>query len=128
MKREKYFYYCKIGSKTYFPKYFEYSNYDFVTMYGIIQKGQIVVFDIPLENNKNFQIISFYISYINFNEEILTSLGWYSHIPPIPNGFYSSGNFIIKFKENRFHIFKYSEKLEKEFEKQYRSQLIDEKK
>ena len=128
MQREKYFYYCKLGNKTYFPKYFEYSNYDFVTMYGLILKGRIVMFDIPLDKDLNFQILSIYISYMDYNDEILTSLGWFSHIPPINEGYYSSENYIIKFNENRFHIYKYTEELEKIFEIKYCNQLIKEKK
>lgn len=43
LPREQYFYFCKIGNKTFYPKYDYYSGYDFITMYGIIYKGRIVI-------------------------------------------------------------------------------------
>ena len=61
--KENYFYYCKIGNKTILPKYYEYPNYDVMSLYGIIQKGRIAIFDIPLEKINKTQIIMFYISY-----------------------------------------------------------------
>lgn len=51
LPRENYFYYCKIKDKTYFPKYIKYEDYDFLTMYGNIEFGRIIVFDIPFEKD-----------------------------------------------------------------------------
>ena len=62
MPREQYFFFCKLGNKTHFPKYYHYLGYDFKNMYGIIEKGRIVTFDIPLEDIDR-QILQFYISY-----------------------------------------------------------------
>ena len=93
MPREKYFYYCKCGNKTFYPRYYDYSGYDFYTMYGLIQKGRIVKFDIPIQQT-NEQIIQFYISYSRNNIEIFPSFGAYTHITAIKDGFYSQGNYI----------------------------------
>ena len=41
----------KIKDKTYFPKYIKYEDYDFLTMYGNIEFGRIIVFDIPFEKD-----------------------------------------------------------------------------
>ena len=56
LPREKYYFFCKYENKKFFPTFFEYSNYDFITMYGIVEKGRIITFDIFLES------ISIYIS------------------------------------------------------------------
>ena len=62
MPKETYFFHCKVGNKTFFPKYKHYSGYDYYTMYGLIEKGRIVIFDILIQNIKE-QIIQFFISY-----------------------------------------------------------------
>ena len=124
LNKEKFFYYCKFNNQIIYANYFYYcSNYDFVTMYGIIEKGRIVVFDIPLGTIKSTQIIEFYISYMNKSIEIFPSLGRYSHIPTINNGYYISENIILKYINRRFVIFKYQKELEIEFEKLYCLQL-----
>ena len=117
--RETYYYYANLGNKTYYPKYYDYQSYDFNTMYGIIQKGRIIIFDIPLELYDNITNLTFYISSKNFNENITTSLGLYSHISSGINGYYSYENYIITYNEDCFNIFKYSKNLEKKFEKDY---------
>ena len=106
--REKYYYYCKLGNKIFYPKYIEYPNFDVITMYGINQKGRILIFDIPFEKDIDNQTFKFYISFKNYNEEIYTSLGWYSHIPPLDNGYYMNENSIIKYIQNRLTIYKYN--------------------
>jgi len=116
---ENYFYYCKIGDNTFYPKYYEYSNYDSISIYGTIRKGRIVVFEIPLNQKNQTQILKFFISCFQFNEEILTSLGCFSHIPPISGGYYISENYIIKFIENRFVIYQYRINLHNIFEINY---------
>ena len=120
---EKYTYFCKLNDEIYYPKYVKYSNYDFVTMYGIIQKGRIIVFDIPLIKNSNPQTFKFYISYMNFNIEIFPNLGYFSHIPPLNNSYYVSDNFIIKHIDKRLMLFLYKKKLEIYSEKIYSSEL-----
>ena len=104
MPREKYFYFCKKGNKTFLPKYYHYPGYDFRNMYGIIEKGRIVTFDIPLEHI-DMQIFQFYISYNHIVFEIFPSLGWFTHIPPINNGYYISENYIAKIVNKSLTIF-----------------------
>ena len=124
LPREKYCYFCKLRSRTYFPKYIKYSGYDFITMYGIIEKGRIVSFDIPLQKiYTKPEIIHFYISYMGSSVEIFPTLGLFSHIPPISNGYYIAENFIIKYIYKRLMIFQYKESLEIESEKLYSSEL-----
>ena len=124
LPREKYYYYCKLGDRIYFPKYIKYSDYDFITMYGIIEKGRIVSFDIPLRKiYTKPEIIHFYISYLDSRIEIFPTLGFFSHIPPISNGYYIADNFIIKYIYKRLMIFQYKESLEIESEKLYSSEL-----
>ena len=122
MPREKYFYFCEFENKTFFPKYYDYSGYDFSTMYGIIEKGRIVSFDIPLKNY-NIQIFHFYISYNGIIIEIFPSLGWFTHIPDIKNGYYISGNYIIKYINKSLTVFSNDRKLVRLFEKQFCKQL-----
>ena len=122
MPREKYFYFCKFGNKTFFPQFYHYSGYDFSTIYGIIEEGRIVSFDIPLENI-NIQIFHFYISYDDKIIEIFPSLGWFTHIPSIKNGYYISNHYIAKYINKRLTIFINNKKLGKLFEKQYDEQL-----
>ena len=126
--REKYYFYCKLGNKIFYPKYIEYPNYDVTTMYGINQKGRIIIFDIPFEKDIDNQTFNFYISCMNYNEEIFTSLGWYSHIPPLDNGYYMNENSIIKFIENRLTIYKYNINLHNISESLYRLELAKRKK
>ena len=123
MPRETYYYYAILGNKSFFPKYMDYSSYDFVTMYGIIQKGRIIIFDIPLELYDNNTNLSFYISSKNINEKIMTSLGWYAHISSGINGYYSYENYIIKYNENEMNIFKFDNNLANKFERDYCYQL-----
>ena len=122
MPREKYFYFCKFGNKTFFPKVYEYSGYDFITMYGIIEKGRIVMFEIPLEKNK-IQVFQFYISYNNIIIEIFPSLGWLTHIPNIKDGYYISENYIAKYINKILTIFINKKKTSKLFEQKYCKQL-----
>ena len=122
MPREKYFYFCKFGNKTFFPLVYKYSNYDFITMYGIIEKGRIVMFDIPLEK-KNIQIFHFYISYNNMIIEIFPSLGWFTHISNIEDGYYISDNYIVKYINSTLIIFINNKKTSKLFEQKYCRQL-----
>ena len=122
MPREKYFYFCKFENKIFFPKYYNYSGYDLSTVYGTIEKGRIVTFDIPLKNF-NIEISHFYISYNDIIIEIFPSLGWFSHIPSIVAGYYISDNYIAKCINKRLTIFRNEEKIAKLFEKHFCEQL-----
>ena len=122
MPRENFFYFCKIGNETYYPKYSYYSSYDFITLYGIVEKGRIITFDIPLKYI-DIQIFNFYISYNDFIIEIFPSLGWFTHIPPIKNGYYISSKYIVKYIYKRITVYKYKDNLIKLFEEKYLKEL-----
>ena len=128
LPKENYNFFYKIENKIYSPKYIENSNYDFITMYGVIEKGRIISFEIPIEKKNESHILYLYIAYLHKNIEIFPSLGKFSHIPPISNGYYVSENYIIKFIEKRIFIFNYSKKLENKLEKQYCYELQKKKK
>ena len=118
MQRETYFFYCKIGNKTFFPTYKIYSGYDYYTMYGLIEKGRIVIFDILIQHIDE-QIIQFFISYKDNNVEIFPSLGDFINIPNVKDGYYESEKFLIKIIKRRFYIYRYNKILGILFEKQY---------
>ena len=79
LPREKYFYFCEIGNRTFYPKLENYKIHDFNSLYGIVEKGKLLVFDIPLEN-KEEQTVNVYISYMNIHHEIFTTQGYFTHI------------------------------------------------
>ena len=128
LPREKYNYFFRLDNKTIYPKYLENSLYDFYTMYGLAQKGRTIFFEIPLELKNECQILYFYISYKDINIEIFPSLGLFSHIPPLSNGYFVAENFIIKYVDKRLNVFQYSQLLEKKFENQYCRELNQNKK
>lgn len=127
LPKGNYQYYCNFGNNTYFPKYIENQNYDFYTMFGLTQKGRTIIFEIPLEIDEE-QILYTFISYKNISSEIFTSLGLYSHIPPISNGYFVNGNYIIKYNGNRIVVDRYNIEKEKNLEKQYCNELTKYKK
>ena len=118
MPKEKFFFYCIIGNKTFFPTYKHDSRYDYYNMYGLIEKGRVLVFDILIQNLKE-QIIQFFISYNGNNVEIFPSLGDFIHIPNVKDGYYSTEKFLIKTIKRRLYIYRYNKILEKSFEMQY---------
>lgn len=118
LNRNNYFFFCKLDEKIFYPEYYYYSIYDFVTMYGLNDKGRIVVFNIPLEY-KNFQVLKFFLSYNGSEVEIFPSLGWFSRIPNIKDGYYNSGRYIIKSTNGRLNINQYNENLKEIFEEKY---------
>ena len=120
LPKETYSFLCKIGKESFYPTYELNSNYDFITMYGVIEKGRIIKFNIPIDSQN---IIKFYISYDGLKIEIFTSLGYFTHIPPVNSGYYISENYILKYIDNRIHIFLHNKKLEIEFEKNFCDQL-----
>ena len=128
LPRENYFYFCRIGNKKFFPMYFSNSNYDFITMYGTSQNGRIVTFEIPLEISMDKKVLYFYISYMNKNAEILTSLDSFANVTTLYNRYYASENYIIKFIANRFTVYIYNQKLENKFEKLFCYELYKAKK
>ena len=128
MKKENYFYFCKIGNKTIFPKYVENSNDNFFTLYGLTEKGRIIIFEIPIKLSNETLILYFYLSYLNNNIEIFPSLGFFTHIPDINNGYYIIDKYIIKYIEKHLLIFKYYKKLEISSEKLYSYELKKAKK
>ena len=123
--KEKYDYYCLFENKIYYPTYREYHNQDFNSLFGIIDKSRIVIFDIPLKYIDN-QTFYFYIHYMNCFCEIFPSFGKFTHIPTVPDGYYISGNHIFKIIEKRIITFHYNERLENKFEEQYCNELIKE--
>ena len=122
LKSNTFFYFCRLGKKIYYPKYFHYSNYDLVTIYGNMNKGRMVVFNIPLEK-MNCQVLEFFLSYNGQIIEIFPSLGWFVPIPNINDGYYISLGNIIKYIDGRLHIYQNNETLKESFEKQYCEQL-----
>ena len=123
LPRENYYYFCKIGNKMYFPKYIENPNTNFFTMYGLIEKGRTILFEIPLKLSLISQIIYFYISYLNIIIEIFPVLGIFSHIPNINHGYYISDFYIIKYFNRRLIVFLNNKTLQIKFENQYGSEL-----
>ena len=123
LPRENYSYFIKLGNKIFSPKFFENPNYDFFTLEGLTQKGRTIVFEIPLGTINLPQTLYFYISYMDNEKEVFTSLGRFSHIPPISNGYYTSDKYIIKYMENRLTLFEYNRNLELEFEYSFCKEL-----
>ena len=122
LKIDKYYYFCKLGDKIFYPKYYYYSIYDLITMYGNLEKGRMIVFDLTLEN-KSYQELQFFLSYDGNEIEIFPSLGWYSHMTNIYNSYYNSGNYIVKYNKTRISIYKYNETIKELFEMKYSREL-----
>ena len=91
-------------------------------MFGLIDKGRLIIFDIPLEKIKQITI-KFFISFMDKSIEIFPSLGYFCHIPALESGYYATKNYIIKQIQKRIVIYKYDENLEKDFTNQYNIQL-----
>ena len=119
---ETYSYFCKIGSKIIYPKYYDYSGYDTLTMYGKIYKGKIVIFDILIKNS-NFLKINFFLTYKGIVSEIFPSLGWFTHIPNLKEGYYHYEDYIVKIVNNRINIYNYNNTLEQLYENKFCEQL-----
>ena len=121
MPKDKYFYYCEFENKKIYSNYYCSSNYDFKSMYGIIEKGRVVTLDI-LINKKEIQNLHFFISYMGNNIEIFPSFSSYTHIPPLINSYYVTKNYIIKNSINLV-IYKYDKNSEILLENQYCNEL-----
>lgn len=123
MPREHYYYFSLLGGKIYFPRYNYYSGYDFETMYGIIEKGRVIIFSIPLENCEE-QDLRFYLSYMGNIVEIFPSTGIFTHLPPVINSYYVSKNYILTKADNTvLYAYKYNKYLEEVFEEKYSNKL-----
>ena len=118
LQREKYYYFCIIGNKTYFPKYKDLDYYNLRVMSSTAIKGRIIIFDINLENNLDNNI-KFYLSYMNNSLEIFPSLGYFSHLPPINNSYYAYQKFIVSYKDKRLYIYNNSDLLKEILEDKY---------
>ena len=68
-----------MGGRIFYPKVENFSSNDFNTLFGLIETGKIIIFDIPLTNLDNI-VISFNISFKNETYEILTSQGYFTNI------------------------------------------------
>ena len=128
MFRENYFYFCRIANKTIFPKYIENSNYNLRALYGLIEKGRIIIFEIPIEFLHEPLILYFYLSYLDNNIEIYPYLGSIFPIPNINNGYCVKDKYIIKYNERHLFIYQFNQKLENYFEELYFYQLKELKK
>ena len=128
LPRDNYFYFCNVGNETFLPKYIENQNYNFITLYGLIEKGRLISFEIPIRNYIISKFLNFYISYLGLNIEIFPSFGEFSHLPNINNGYYLSNDYILKILNKRLIIFKYDINLKNNFEKEYYNELENLKK
>ncbi len=120
--KEPYNYFCKIGTKIYYPKVVNYSNNDLITLFGIFERGKILIFDIDIEQLE-IQIIYMFISFFNESYEIFTKPGYLTHLPNIQDGYLISENYIIKMIDKRITLFQYSRNNLNYFEKLYCEQL-----
>ena len=127
LPRDKFYYFCKIGNKIFYPKYSYYSGFDFVTMFGLIYKGRLISFDITLDIIYE-ENLYFYLSYMGNVFEIYTSFSLKSHIPPLEKSYYVDEKYIIKNNKKSISIYKYDHNLVKDFELEYCIELKANKK
>lgn len=127
MTRESYFYFCSLGNKIFYPKYYLNSKLDFINMYGLITKGRIVIFDINLEKDDE-QDLHFFLSYMGKNIEILTSFHHLPNIPTLNNSYYIKEKYIIKHNNGKLSIYLKSSNLIQSFEHDYCIELKKEQK
>ena len=121
-QKEKYFYFCLIGNKTYVAKIEDYPNNDLNCLFGVVERGKIIIFDIDLEIVEK-QVIHIYISYLEQNYEILTTQGYFSHLPSISDGYLIIENYILKIIDYKFTLYQYNEGLVNNFEQEYCERL-----
>ena len=122
LQRDRYYYFCKIGTKKFFPKYINNNIFDFITLYGIIIKGRIIIFDIPIEIVEK-KTLYFYLSYKNKTIEICPSFNLLRYIPPVNNSYYVSKNFIIANIDNHLILYPYNINYQIYFENNYYREL-----
>ena len=124
LKKERYYYFCKIGESIYLPEYKDYDYISSMTMFGRIIKGRIVKFQIPLTNKDSLnEKIYFYFSYMNSTLEIYPNFGYYCHVPPINNSYYLKENFILIYDGRRFTVKQNLNELSYKLEKNYCKEL-----
>lgn len=122
LSHDSYFYYSKIGNSIIYPEYNDYSGYDIITMYGKIQKGRIVIFDIPIKNC-NYQTLNFFLYYKGKVSEIFPSFGWFTHLSNIQGSYYHYEDYLLNIIDRRINIYKYNKTLHELFENKYCEQL-----
>ena len=122
MPRENYFYFCRIGTETFYPKYSFYSGYDIATMFGTLRKGRIVSFDIELDV-KDEEKMHIYLNYKNVEVDLLVSINSLMHLSPINNSYYVSDKYIISNKNNSFILYPFNQELEKSLELSFSFEL-----
>ena len=120
--RDKYFYFCLIGNQKFYPKYYYYSGYGFETLFGNINKGRVVSFDITLDIITE-EKIHFYISYMDKIIEIFPLFGKLTHIAPLRYSYYTKENYIIQNQIYELFIHPYNSNLEQSFETLYCNEL-----
>ena len=123
LQRERYYYYCLIGQNIYFPEYKDSDYFSLTTMFGRIIKGRIVSFQIPLKNVNINEKISFYFSYMKNTIEIFPNFGYFCHVPPINNGYYQNGIFILIYDGRRLTLKKNLNQLSEKLENNYCKEL-----
>ena len=122
LHREKYYYFCRLGKKNFYPKYSFYSGYDIITMFGIIRKGRIISFEIELDITKE-EKLHIYLNYNNVEMNLLASLDTLMHLSQINNSYYVSDKYIIANKNNSFILYPYSKELENFLETKFSVEL-----
>ena len=127
MPKKDFYYYCQLENKKFFPEYYYYSGNDFTTIYGTMNKGRIISFNIKLKM-KEEQTLHFYLVFRNKNIELSTTYGESTHIPPIENAYYIIKNYILVNNNNTITIKKFSNNLQISLESKYTKSLIKIKK
>ena len=122
MSKENYFYFCTLRNTIFYPKYYLDSGSDFLTMYGLITRGRIVIFDINLEQIDE-QNLHFFLSYMGKNIEILSSFRCLKHMPPLKNSYYISEKYIIKNNNGKLIVSLKNSELIQAFEHDYSLEL-----
>ena len=122
-KRENYYFYLKIGKQIILPEYKNFKHFDDKIIFGNINSGRIVKFNIPIKKKYINQTITFHLSYMNNSFEILPSFGYYAHIPPINNSYYVNENFILIYNDLKFKIIKNSRIVRENLEQKYTKEL-----
>ena len=85
-------------------------------MFGLVEKGRIISFEIPLETSDESQILYFYFSYMGVNEEIFFSSNSFFYINAIIKNHLISKTLFIKYISKRFIIYNYKKKLDNKSE------------
>ena len=106
----------------FYPKYYYSDDLDFKALYGIINKGRIISFDISLEIKRKIKLY-FYIVYNNNIIEIFPKISQSIHLPIANKSYYSTNNYIIKNENNYLLVYKNESNLGRIFENDYQNEL-----